>query len=61
MNKPKFPEKPTQLQEIRANVCDALRVPRLEGAMTHKDWELDVMIYWCDRALALLQQEKKND
>ena len=59
MDKPKFPEKPTLLQEIRANVCDALRVPRLEGAMTHKDWEFEVILYWMERMVSY--KEKKNE
>lgn len=58
MDKPKFPEKPTQIQEIRANICDTLRIPRFKGAKTLKEWELEVILYWMERMVAL--KETKN-
>ena len=54
-----FPEKPSQQDEILANICDVLGKPRPAHARTLKDWERAVFVYWFSQMTYLL--EKQND
>ena len=58
-DKPAFPEKPSQKDEILAHICDVLGKPRPAYARTLKEWERAVFVYWFSRMIYLM--EEKND